>query len=848
MYHEYASSIGWSLPSTVISPGDNVLAGHRNVVLVDDSPSDRDLGRKIVFRDDTDTSREEERAWSPMGQFRDQLQSDPRRVQVWDQNSPVQITRTVQQSPPKKSRWSSPVRSPSRSSTILSNTSRRSPTGRSSKSPIRSHSRRSSERSASRRSRSRDRRRSRSRSRDRRRSRSRSRNRRRSRSRNRDRKRSRSRSRERRRSRSRDRKRRRSRSRSRKRSPSPSEVVKKINFEDCQILKKQMFKDSAIGIILSFVNDEMGIIKLDRQLVGGVEVTNTVRHIFFHVDQFYIRSKERGVHPFGEVFRNRDMKKHLWTGQIVYCNVRKLYDEKPKSSLAEGQAIVVCLRDADYKEWCQNTFELSEKDKSWMEFNLDHNKSIMLNFDNKQVPLMDPFFHSIHNEIKEGKVIEYIGLESGLIELSVGEKGVVLFDMRQVFLVQRNEKGNKWKRLKNYQDKKILRDIFPIGSVVDLIITRLPCHENSKLKYQAVAVFQQTFIDIEPPLNDFHLRYNTLGSKIALQNSLLKQHEQFKHFSQLKFTVNLTSKSMVHAVLDELPTTWQAHIIAEFGDFGLIRITSKTGGVLNAELSPNLQYFNVLYHKEDLFDHNGQQIIYTTSVDKIQSLLGTEVELTARSICKRNSPEGIIKVVTEMVADNPANIGIPVLQAITVKLKSSQSANTQLNSNIPKPTALCKNVPSLSMGSPFTHCFLQYGLKTRLDIKILQYHSEKDKPPLDYKAHIIAKYEYPEEKRVVEELENLDSEATRKLVFGGIDLSIIDQAKQANLPQEISRIECEIVYLHRIGMRCDRGAVLVKPLVDNAPVPCYAYFQYNDLCKLRNSEIYCRDPNKLNYS
>ena len=777
-------------------------AAERNIVLVDPDPQpeqgDRTLalGRKIMFTDDADSAPQprehEDRAWSPMSQFRDQLQAS-RRVQIWSEPPPApdQLSRTISRSPTK-------VRPRSRS-----------------------HSREVS--------RKRHRTRSRSRSRDRRRKRSRSRSSSRSRSEKSHRS-ERSRSKE----RYRDRKRRRSTSRAR----SPKEKLD-AKFPKSTILDQQVFKDCVRGQITCYINDEVGLVKLERGDIRKQDVNGSdVKFAYFHIDQVWMKTAGVGLHQFSEFHPSRELRTKWPTRTSVRCNVRMI-----EAKEAACQAVALCSGQEDYEDWVSSVSSLDQQGTDWLQFNLDFNLSIFQNIDQREKILKDPFSLQVHKTVYEGTVTEYISLDSGILQLSQMTSGSskVLFNMNQVFLPieDSNKDKKKWKRLKSLSSDKSLRQHFPVGKSVHVIVSPIPCHRHSDLRFQAVAVFPIVHINIDTPMEDFQLRYDTVDSKAALHKTLGKQFNSFKEFSRLNHNVR-TNKAVVVAVLDELPASWHAHIVHGYSeDAGLVRLSAKSGP-LNPQLSPTLTYINILFHIEDVYDSDGVQVIRDNI--KLNSLIGKAVNLTARSICKRALPSGIFELADSLKAQNPANVGIPVLQAVTVQLTGSGPGDDGIAvDKMPKPTIMRKNSPPLNFNGDHTSFFLQYGLKTKLDIKVLQFMAISNKTPLPYKDNITAKYDYKEEKDLVNDMKIIDSDHSRRLVYGSLDLSIVNLEKQKKLPTQITRIDCQIVYLHRPNLKAERGAVLIKPLVDNEALPCYAYFQYSDVTKLTEYEVNCKD-------
>ena len=812
LYTSVASNLAWNLPSSNPRPGygpgldpGSDGGNQRNVVLLDDHSSQsqertsvRDIGRKIVLTDDNESVN---RPWSPMGQFRDQHTNIRPRVQIWNDQ---QITRTVPVSP-----------APSTAASTASTPSVQSPVKQrrlSSRSRSRSRDRskrRGSSKSRGQRSRSRERRRSKSRERSKRSESKRS------------------------RSRSRD-------SKKRKRSRSRTRSLTREELASCPILDQQVLTSCVSGWVTCYVNNEIGIVKLERGFVrqGKDASVSDIKFAFFHADQVMVRTPGVGLHQFGEIYSSQDLPRVFPKRSTVWCNVRMI-----EAKEASCQALVITPKEKDYLEWSRNVLSMSNEEKNWLSFNLDYVKSVMENTDNKAKPLLNPLSFDSFDHLFEGIVKEYISLDSGLLELTDVENSTVLFNTKQAFKIVIEDGENKWKRLKSEHlkqtDSKLLKEHFPVGSTVKLIVRRIPCSEHSHLKFQAVALFPGTFTDIDAPMDDFKLRYDTEGSKHNLFKNLVRQHDDFKKAASFKTTLR-NNKGAVNAVLDGMSDNWYASIVMNYEeDCGLIRIQAKTG-VLNPAWSASVNYLYVLFHLDDVYDSDGHQAIRNNC--NIRDILNKPVTLTARTICKRALPSEIIETLQEMMMADPLNLGIPVLQAITVQLLSKVTKNVDegVGVQMPKPTIIRKNTPSLNFKGEFTSCFFQYGLKTKLDIKICNFNAI-NKTSLPYKEYITAKFDYKEEKDLLYEMKELNSDTSRFLAYGELDLNLVNIENQKNLPSEITKIECKVVYLHRQTLRVERGVAMLKPLVEGVPIPCFAYFQWSDVSKLVAHDYHCKD-------
>jgi len=175
---------------------------------------------------------------------------------------------------------------------------------------------------------------------------------------------------------------------------------------------------------------------------------------------------------------------------------------------------------------------------------------------------------------------------------------------------------------------------------------------------------------------------------------------------------------------------------------------------------------------------------------------------------------------------------------VTVSVK--QSSTTPASSHaLPRPTVL-RSGPGAFGAENKSAYFMQHGLRVILDIKHVRFLAIKNKPVRPYKDHIESAFDFKQEKSCVEELRALDCQASRRLIFGQLDLGGVDITRQTRLPDQISRIECNLRYLHRTSLKTDKGLVEVKPLVDNVPVPCFAYFEISELAYQQSSH-HCQD-------
>ena len=426
--------------------------------------------------------------------------------------------------------------------------------------------------------------------------------------------------------------------------------------------------------VKSYVNDEIGMLSLlPGWKFGSNQVVESTKTVYFHVDQVWIRSSSIGLHQFREIYPNKELKKKFPVESKVWCNIRRI-----KSDEAEFQALVICPESA-FEEWKQKAKKI---DKTIIH-SLEYSLSVIQYIETRRRDLILNPFPDLKTVMVEAKVHEYFSLDVGFLKLSASDTAVVLFHTNQVIIP-----GKSWTRLKHslQLENKTMMEHLPLGMTVQVVLYQIPCHDCSQLRYQAQAIYKPAFENLENPLEDFNRRYGRLKEKLELKKTLDLQFDSFKRLTKLELSSWSSGFLPVHAVLNGLPQGWQAVVVAVVNrEFGIIRISRTNEMPLHADQKEDMTVvlLHVMFHIEDVYDVHGYKL--TASNTTIDSLTNQYVDLTARTICKRNKPAGIFDVQHKLSLENSAYVGIPILQAIVVCVKLNLTS-PPVTRAVPKPT------------------------------------------------------------------------------------------------------------------------------------------------------------------
>ena len=264
-------------------------------------------------------------------------------------------------------------------------------------------------------------------------------------------------------------------------------------------------------------------------------------------------------------------------------------------------------------------------------------------------------------------------------------------------------------------DSGLLRDIAPIGSVVNVIVKTLPAHRYSQLKLQAIIVWSGEGDKTMP--KEFEERFNSRQKRMEIGKTLVKQHEAVKaavRFDRYLSMPNKPEMIMVPVVLNLLPPGGSA-VIKEFDcpenrNIGLILVT-----IPNTRDDTKITFF-VLFHFEDVVDEFGEAVFKDKTVT-MKSLNDVMVDLVARSIANVDGQSELTKLSQKLNSDYPDG-KIPILQAVKVFLKVKGKICTGA---APLPTYLRKEPKSFNVKQPATSFYMGLSLKNNLDIKVLEF-------------------------------------------------------------------------------------------------------------------------------
>ena len=256
--------------------------------------------------------------------------------------------------------------------------------------------------------------------------------------------------------------------------------------------------------------------------------------------------------------------------------------------------------------------------------------------------------------------------------------------------------------------------LFPIGSAVTVYVRRIPAHQFSQLKYQAVYLTNGIYNNLAPLesfLNDIG------GGSLEQINAILVdldiQYDLFKQNSRL----HMVKSNDIHPVpvcLNCLPLGWEAVVKSGIDEEnGLIEISNINGKELHVpgqEISVSRLY--AIFHITDVvFSANFSGIMK----QHMGSIVGRKVDLRARNVtmCERPS-ELIVEARSRLERQQP----VRTLQAIQVFVRSCKEE--RIPKDVPRPTILRAAPGSFNFSSKSAF-FCNSTLRQNLDDKVADY-------------------------------------------------------------------------------------------------------------------------------
>ena len=206
--------------------------------------------------------------------------------------------------------------------------------------------------------------------------------------------------------------------------------------------------------VLTFESEEVGIL-------SGAKDTK----VLFHINQVWILHPSAGYCPFTEIYPIGELSKHFFPGREVSCHMRSI----PKTRDVKAQAEAVWLHGFPPNDSLFKTRELAAE----LNFHLAQYNSGRCG---KLELVLSVDQHSALN----GTVQEYVTYELGLIRLMGQNGGVVLFHLDQVWIYE----DSGWTLFKDVMKSPLSVDYLPVGTAVSVSVRKLPCSENSHLRYQ----------------------------------------------------------------------------------------------------------------------------------------------------------------------------------------------------------------------------------------------------------------------------------------------------------------------------------------------------------------------------
>merc|ERR1719447_2388861 len=345
----------------------------------------------------------------------------------------------------------------------------------------------------------------------------------------------------------------------------------------------------------------------------------------------------------------------------------------------------------------------------------------------------------------------------------------------------------------------------PVGTVVRLAARKLPASPHSRLKWQAMVLWNlaasnPTVVEGDmyarrglqegslPPA--YSARYALAEARASLVRELDNLWDGWKRLARL----DLKSINPVPVVLNLLPEEWEAKVVKVIDqENGVIQITSKQlrAADMSGDLRLGVTKIFAIFHIEDVYCFTGELFRCgslprgdTTSAGgsaMLSSLREKSVDLIARSIVSdaNCSRAGLFQIAASQILLSQMydHVSCPILQAISVFLKPNSESQPNV-SRAPRPTYLRSMPESLHCQEPATAFHLSYLLQCKLDSKALSFFTSTNQSRMQKEvnnglamAHFNqqrknTRSDRSEQQKMVDELVAIDTCNSRRLTYG----------------------------------------------------------------------------------
>ena len=332
----------------------------------------------------------------------------------------------------------------------------------------------------------------------------------------------------------------------------------------------------------------------------------------------------------------------------------------------------------------------------------------------------------------------------------------------------------------------------------------------------------ETYDTPQKLLPEYLAMYKPWEERVKLVEDLDKVHNGLKAVLQLQHGSRDPRHRPVHAILNGLPPTWLAEVVAVVSDeLGLIRVHMAG----DRELLPGVRSLFVMFHLEDVFDAAGLPAIHSADLS-MAGMKGKQVQIVARSLCTANDREALAEL------QRRQKVELPLLQAVVVCLKTGPTGPLPYRS-FPRPTVLAAAPEDLGTGpaafflAPTLQHRLDYKARlyvTKLSIDTLRIFKETSKP-IDNEDEALDKLDTIKEQVAVVDMNN-----TRRLVYGELPKDMVPLSQLVG-PQGVAQVAqlghhaARPVLLHCRGIAAQVGLVeLVIPHPQRGTVKTYGIF------------------------